>query len=64
MVRLPVESPAGRWVCRIPKIVWSGRGDKIRTYNFIDSRVVDHRLRKKTKDIKRIMKGELGLLLD
>jgi peptide chain release factor 1 len=41
-----------------------GRGDKIRTYNFIDSRVVDHRLGKKTKQIKRVMKGELDLLLD
>lgn len=36
-----------------------GRGDKIRTYNFIERRVVDHRLGKKTKQIKQIMKGEL-----
>ncbi len=40
-----------------------GRGDKIRTYNFIDSRVVDHRLGRRTKQIKRIMKGDFGILV-
>lgn len=40
------------------------RGDKIRTYNFIDSRVVDHRLGRKTHQIRRVMKGELGLILN
>lgn len=39
-----------------------GRGDKIRTYNFIDARVVDHRLGRRSKQIKRIMKGEFDLL--
>jgi peptide chain release factor 1 len=39
-----------------------GRSDKVRTYKFIDSRVVDHRLGKKTKQIKRVMKGEFDLL--
>lgn len=38
------------------------RGDKVRTYNFIESRVVDHRLESKTSNIKNIMKGELDLL--
>jgi peptide chain release factor 1 len=38
------------------------RGDKVRTYNFIKHRVVDHRLGNKTTKIKRVMKGELGLL--
>lgn len=39
-----------------------GRGDKTRTYNFIQSRVVDHRLGKKTSNIKEVMKGNLKLL--
>jgi peptide chain release factor 1 len=41
-----------------------GRGDKIRTYNFIKSRVVDHRLGVKTGNIKEVMKGNLTLLFD
>lgn len=39
-----------------------GRSDKIRTYNFLESRVVDHRLGTKTGNIKAIMKGEFKLL--
>lgn len=39
------------------------RGDKIRTYNFIDSRVTDHRTGKKTGNIKGVMKGNLSLIL-
>ncbi len=39
-----------------------GRSNKIRTYNFMESRVVDHRLGKKTSNIKAIMKGEFDLL--
>ena len=41
-----------------------GRGDKIRTYNFIKSRVVDHRLGVKTGNIKEVMKGNLTILFD
>jgi peptide chain release factor 1 len=40
-----------------------GRGDKVRTYNFIKSRVVDHRLNNKTKQIKQVMKGQFWLVL-
>jgi len=39
-----------------------GRSDKIRTYNFIDSRVVDHRSNKKTKQIRKVMKGRFDLI--
>jgi len=39
------------------------RGAKIRTYNFIESRVVDHRLGTKTGNIKGIMKGELDIII-
>lgn len=38
------------------------RGGKTRTYNFMEGRVVDHRLGTKTSNIKAIMKGEFGLL--
>ena len=41
----------------------SGRGDKVRTYNYIESRVVDHKTGKKTRNIKDVMRGNLGLIL-
>ncbi len=34
-----------------------GRSDKVRTYNFIESRVTDHRLDIKTSQIDKVMKG-------
>lgn len=40
------------------------RSDKIRTYNFMESRVVDHRLGTKTHNVKAIMKGDFGLLFN
>lgn len=40
----------------------TGRGDKIRTYNFNDSRVVNHQTGKKTKNIKQVLKGHLDLI--
>jgi peptide chain release factor 1 len=39
-----------------------GRGNKTRTYNFIDGRVTDHRLDTKTTQIQRVMKGDFDLL--
>ena len=39
-----------------------GRGDKIRTYNFIDSRVTDHRTGIKTSNIRDVMRGRFDLL--
>lgn len=38
------------------------RGEKIRTYNFILNRAVDHRYGIKTGNLKAILKGELWLL--
>jgi peptide chain release factor 1 len=39
------------------------RGSKIRTYNFIDSRVTDHQLGRKTSRIDAVMKGSFELLI-
>lgn len=39
-----------------------GRGNKIRTYNFINSRAVDHRTGIKTSKLKKVMKGQFDLL--
>lgn len=40
-----------------------GRSGKVRTYNFLESRVVDHRLGTKTSNIKGVMKGDFSLIL-
>lgn len=40
-----------------------GRGAKIRTYNFIDNHVADHRTNRQTRDVKQVMKGRLELVL-
>jgi peptide chain release factor 1 len=39
------------------------RGSKVRTYNFIDSRVTDHRFGIKTSKIHNVMKGAFELLM-
>lgn len=49
---------------RKQKLGNGGRGDKCRTYNFIESRVVDHRLGRKTYNIKEVMKGNFKLILE
>jgi len=41
-----------------------GRGDKVRTYNFIRGDVTDHRLNTQTTNIKEVMKGNLNLVLE
>lgn len=40
----------------------AGRGDKVRTYNFIRGDVTDHRTNKTTNQIKKVMKGQFDLL--
>lgn len=49
---------------RKEKLGNSGRGDKIRTYNWLESRCVDHRTGKKTRNIEGVLKkGMFELLL-
>ncbi|RJQ24601.1 PCRF domain-containing protein [Candidatus Parcubacteria bacterium] len=41
-----------------------GRGDKIRTYNYMESRCVDHRTGKKVNNVDKIIeKGQFDLLM-
>jgi peptide chain release factor 1 len=49
---------------RVRQMGGGGRSGKVRTYNFLDSRVTDHRLGKKTNQIEKIMKGNFNLLFD
>lgn len=39
-----------------------GRGDKVRTYNFIRGEIVDHKLERSTQDLKAFMKGDFRVL--
>lgn len=39
-----------------------GRGAKVRSWNFMENRIVDHRLGTKTSNVKEVMKGRLDLL--
>ncbi len=44
---------------RKAQIGWAKRAEKIRTYNFPQDRVTDHRIKKSWRDIKNIMDGKL-----
>ncbi len=44
---------------RKAQIGWAKRSEKIRTYNFPQNRVTDHRIKKSWHDIERIMDGKL-----
>lgn len=39
------------------------RAEKIRTYNFPQNRITDHRLNKKWKQLERIMEGNLDIIM-
>lgn len=42
--------------------VLGGRGNKVRTYNFVRNEIIDHNLQRKTNNIKDFMKGDFSLL--
>lgn len=48
---------------RLNQIGTGSRSEKIRTYNFPQSRVTDHRISLSIRSLDRVMKGELDLLI-
>jgi len=48
---------------RKTQIGWAKRSEKIRTYNFPQNRVTDHRIKKSWHDIERIMDGRLNPII-
>jgi len=58
------EKAAERSEARKKQVDGGGRGNKIRTYNYIKSRAVDHRTGKKTKNVQAVIeKGRFDLLI-
>lgn len=56
------EADAEYLAYRQEQIQGGSRSGKLRTYNFMESRVVDHRLGTKTGNVKAIMKGDFQKL--
>lgn len=48
---------------RRKQIKWARRADKIRTYNFPQDRVTDHRIKKSFHDIEAILDGKLDKIV-
>lgn len=58
------DAQAGYTRSKSEQLASRGRGSgKVRTYNFIDNFVTDHRSGRETRDVKSVMKGDLDLIL-
>ncbi|MDD2731719.1 MAG: peptide chain release factor 1 [Candidatus Pacebacteria bacterium] len=49
---------------RKSQVGWAKRAEKIRTYNFPQGRVTDHRIKKTWYDIEKILNGEIEKIID
>jgi len=49
---------------RRSQIKWAKRAEKIRTYNFPQNRITDHRIKKSWHNLEEIMSGKLDIILN
>jgi len=49
---------------RKAQIGWAKRAEKIRTYNFPQDRITDHRIKKSWRNLEKILNGELNPVID
>jgi peptide chain release factor 1 len=65
LYRLEQERQVGEVTEQRRSQVGSGdRAEKIRTYNFPDSRITDHRIGKKVHDLERFLGGEIEAMIE
>jgi peptide chain release factor 1 len=48
---------------RNAQIGWAKRAEKVRTYNFPQDRLTDHRIKKSWKNLDKILAGDLGQII-
>ena len=60
--KLQQEANAEYATLRQEQVQGGSRSGKLRTYNFMEGRIVDHRLGTKTGNIKAVMKGDFQIL--
>ncbi len=58
------EREAERARVRKTQVGTGDRSAKIRTYNFPQSRITDHRIGYTTHDLQRVLDGDIGELID
>ncbi len=59
-----LEEQAALGATRKELIGTADRSEKIRTYNFPDDRITDHRFNAKVHNIEKVLDGDLDILLD